>query len=49
MMMDCLASAKIMMNNVLPFFQDEINVQDIDTMEDWAIAEMKYKILKDIK
>lgn len=44
-----LEQRKIMMNNVLPFFQDEINVQDIDTMEDWAIAEMKYKILKDIK
>lgn len=44
-----LDQRKIMMNNVLPFFQDEINVQDIDTMEDWAIAEMKYKILKDIK
>ena len=36
---------KIMMDKVLPFYQDEINVQDIDTMEDWAIAEMKYKIL----
>ena len=36
---------KIMMDNVIPFFQDDINVQDIDTMEDWEIAEMKYKIL----
>ncbi len=43
-----LEQRKIMMNNVLPFYQDEINVQDIDTMEDWAIAEMKYKIIKGI-
>jgi len=43
-----LEQRKIMMNNVLPFYQDEINVQDIDTLEDWQIAEMKYKILKGI-
>lgn len=43
-----LEQRKIMMDNVLPYYQDEINVQDIDTMEDWAIAEMKYKILKGI-
>ena len=35
----------IWMENVVPFIQDEINVQDIDTPEDWAIAEMKYQIL----
>lgn len=34
----------IWMENVVPFIQDEINVQDIDTPEDWKIAEMKYKI-----
>lgn len=43
-----LAQKKIMMDKVLPFYQDEINVQDIDTLEDWQIAEMKYKILKGI-
>ena len=37
---------KIMMDSVLPFYQDEINVQDIDTMEDWEIAEMKYRLLQ---
>lgn len=31
--------------NTIPFLQDEMNVQDIDTMEDWEIAEMKYQIL----
>lgn len=35
----------IWMENVVPFIQDEINVQDIDTPEDWTIAEMKYRIL----
>jgi len=41
-----LEQRKIMMDKVLPFYQEEINVQDIDTLEDWQIAEMKYKILK---
>lgn len=36
----------IWMNNIVPFIQDESNVQDIDTMEDWKIAEMKYQILR---
>lgn len=42
---------KIWMDNVVPFIQDEINVQDIDTAEDWKIAEMKYQILhgEDVK
>lgn len=35
----------IWMKHVVPFIQDEICVQDIDTLEDWKIAEMKYKIL----
>lgn len=37
----------IWMENSVPFIQDEINVQDIDTQEDWEIAEMKYKLLQD--
>ena len=42
---------KIWMDNVVPFIQDEINVQDIDTAEDWKIAEMKYQVLhgEDVK
>jgi N-acylneuraminate cytidylyltransferase len=36
----------IWMENVVPFIQDEINVQDIDTPEDWKLAEMKYKLLR---
>lgn len=35
----------IWMENAVPFIQDEKCVQDIDTPEDWAIAEMKYRIL----
>ena len=33
------------MKEITPYIQDEINVQDIDTLEDWQIAEMKYQIL----
>ncbi|MDE7476879.1 MAG: pseudaminic acid cytidylyltransferase [Lachnospiraceae bacterium] len=35
----------IWMKNAVPFIQDEKYVQDIDTPEDWEIAEMKYKLL----
>ncbi len=37
----------IVAGKVLPYVQQEIRVQDIDTEEDWQIAEMKYRILKD--
>jgi N-acylneuraminate cytidylyltransferase len=40
------AQKAIWMENVVPFIQDEMNVQDIDTPEDWVIAEMKYKLLR---
>lgn len=43
-----LEQKAIWMKNVVPFVQDESNVQDIDTLEDWKIAEMKYKILRNI-
>lgn len=36
---------KIWMENAVPFIQDEMYVQDIDTLEDWEIAEMKYKLM----
>ncbi|MBE5876148.1 MAG: pseudaminic acid cytidylyltransferase [Lachnospiraceae bacterium] len=39
----------IWMKDVVPFVQDESCVQDIDTLEDWKIAEMKYRILKGIE
>lgn len=31
---------------LLPLILTELEVQDIDTLEDWALAEMKYKLLK---
>ena len=38
----------IWMEHVVPLLQDERYVQDIDTLEDWHIAEMKYKLLKGV-
>lgn len=32
--------------NTIPFIMQDTEVQDIDTLEDWDIAEMKYKLLK---
>ena len=40
-----LKQKAIWMENVVPFVQDEMLVQDIDTPEDWKIAEMKYRLL----
>lgn len=31
-----------------PYVLDEIKAQDIDTQEDWAMAELKYKMLKEL-
>lgn len=42
-----LEQKTIWMKDVVPFIQDESIVQDIDTEEDWIIAEMKYRILLD--
>lgn len=37
---------KIWMEHAVPFIQDERYVQDIDTLEDWRIAEVKYKLMQ---
>ena len=37
---------KLMLGNILPFEISEMEVQDIDTVTDWEIAEMKYQILR---
>lgn len=37
---------RLFCGNSLPIILPEIDVQDIDTVEDWEIAELKYKILK---
>jgi len=36
---------KMIMTHTVPYVQEEIRVQDIDTPEDWEMAEMKYTIL----
>ena len=35
----------LMVGNILPLVLDEMEVQDIDTEEDWKMAEIKYNIL----
>lgn len=35
--------------NACPYILNEEKVQDIDTLDDWKIAEMKYKMLKSSK
>ena len=36
---------QLLMHYTAAYIMDELNVQDIDTLEDWEIAEMKYRIL----
>ena len=33
------------LENMVPVFMNEMEVQDIDTLQDWEIAELKYKIM----
>lgn len=40
-----LAEENMIMKNTVPIIMDEMEVQDIDTLEDWEIAEMKYRLL----
>lgn len=35
----------LMLGNILPLVLDEMEVQDIDTEEDWKMAELKYQII----
>ena len=32
----------------VPYYMDELTVQDIDTEEDWKIAEMKYRLIHEM-
>lgn len=41
-----LQQKAIWMKHAVPLIQEERYVQDIDTLEDWALAEMKYKLLQ---
>lgn len=35
----------LVMANTMPYIREEKEVQDIDTMEDWYLAEIKYRML----
>ena len=39
------ANKRLMVGNILPFEVPETEVQDIDNLTDWQIAEMKYRLL----
>jgi N-acylneuraminate cytidylyltransferase len=38
---------KLMLGNILPMVVSEMEVQDIDNMTDWEIAEIKYRTMKE--
>lgn len=42
-----LEQKKSFLDNAVPLELPESEVQDIDTMEDWKVAEIKFKMLKD--
>ena len=35
----------LMVGNIIPMILDEMEVQDIDTLQDWELAELKYEML----
>jgi N-acylneuraminate cytidylyltransferase len=37
---------ELLTDNSIPFLISELEVQDIDTEEDWKLAEMKYMMLR---
>ena len=39
-----LEQKKLIMEKTLPFEMSELEVQDIDTLEDWMVAEVKYRM-----
>lgn len=40
---------KLYMEKLYPFILDNLEVQDIDTETDWKLAEMKYKLILEMK
>ena len=38
---------KLMLGNILPMIVSELEVQDIDSITDWEIAEIKYRLMKE--
>lgn len=41
-----LKNGNLMMGNIAPIILSELEVQDIDSPDDWKLAELKYKIYK---
>lgn len=40
-------TGKVMAGNILPLVVPELEVQDIDNLTDWRIAEMKYRLMQE--
>lgn len=40
-----LETKELVAGNVIPYERSKLEVQDIDTMEDWQIAEIKYRFM----
>lgn len=43
-----LKQKAMIMDHTAPYMMDALSVQDIDTEEDWKIAEMKYRLLHEM-
>lgn len=41
------ANKNILKGNILPLILDDLEVQDIDTLVDWKLAELKYKLISE--
>ena len=41
------SKSALLCDHTVPVILDELEVQDIDTMEDWHLAELKYKMLQE--
>lgn len=42
-----IKNKELMVGNIIPYEQSELEVQDIDNMSDWKIAEIKYQSMMD--
>lgn len=40
-------TGRVMAGNILPLVVSELEVQDIDTLTDWQIAEIKYRLMQE--
>ena len=41
-----LRTGKVLAGNILPLVVSELEVQDIDNLTDWQIAELKYQAMQ---